>query len=237
MNENNKERVPPKDKHFVHIVDRDGNRPVMNENNKKIVPPQDKNFVHIVDRNGDVIFVVGPDKLKMQVLSSVFGLASPVFKIIFEPLFSEGIKLAKNRAENKTTEIVLPEDHFEAMLCVAKVLHYRTEPETNCIHIDLALEIATVAHKYDLAPSLEYASENWLRKIYDHLSTRAHLDAESCTTLWKLIICATLFRKQEQFREFTRAMILKVDAIETLFRPGDRIEEKFATTLLSTFSV
>lgn len=94
--------------------------------------------------SGDVVPALS-DHSRLRVHSVVLKLASPVFKAMFGPHFSEG----QNLSEANPKEVPLPDDPPEAMIIICEILHYhnRSEPAPRG---ELPRVIVTLVDKYDL---------------------------------------------------------------------------------------
>ena len=114
------------------------------------------------DPEGDVNLLIGieDDVKSLRVSSKVLILASPVFKGVFSPNFSEGSDLL-----NATTscEIKLPEDDTEAMTVICYALHHRRITPHD-LHFELLEKVAFLCDKYDLADVLTPWSGLWLQR-------------------------------------------------------------------------
>ena len=87
----------------------------------------------IVDSDGDVLLDCGgTPTYQIQVSSKVLSLASKVFAAMLGPNFQEGQPLQVETTDLKRKrpiEIKLLDDHWEAMLTLCRVLHYRSIKE------------------------------------------------------------------------------------------------------------
>ena len=104
---------------------------------------QDPELTRIdLDPYGDVIFVLKDVELKMS--SKALSLASPVFKALLRPTFSEGQALR----DGKTARIEFPDDDTEAMKAICKCAHFQPDDTANVTDKWL-VNLATVTDKYD----------------------------------------------------------------------------------------
>lgn len=121
------------------------------------------------DREGDVLFTFpnydGPltRKPTLLVKSSVLASASPVFRAMFGPHFSEGQNLSKHNKTNPK-KIPLPEDRASSVRVICFVLHNNENHEGLCC-IGCLFSYAEVLDKYDLKKTMTHKSEEWVRKM------------------------------------------------------------------------
>ena len=95
-----------------------------------------------LDPYGDVIFVLKDVEIKMS--SKALSLASPVFKALLRPTFSEGQALR----DGKTARIEFPDDDTEAMKAICKCAHFQPEDPSNVTEKWL-VNLAMLVDKYD----------------------------------------------------------------------------------------
>ncbi len=110
----------------------------------------------IIDPEGDVVLVL--DRTELQVSSKVLGLASPVFKAMFSPSFSEG----KELQTTGTLRITLPEDNAGAMTTLCNILHHRPHGVAKEPSHQALVELAILCDKYACGEKLEPWSRTWL---------------------------------------------------------------------------
>ncbi|CZT07043.1 uncharacterized protein RAG0_12649 [Rhynchosporium agropyri] len=79
--------------------------------------------------DGDVILVVGPEKVKLRVLSLFLKAASEPFHAMFGPDWKEGHDMLDR---DTPVELLLPEDNALALKVICAVLHHRNNevPQT-----------------------------------------------------------------------------------------------------------
>ncbi|KAJ4314280.1 hypothetical protein N0V84_008983 [Fusarium piperis] len=109
--------------------------------------------------DGDVILVVGPKKIKIQLSSHLLRSTSPVFAAMLGPNFKEGALLRESQGP---VEIALPEDNADAFWNLYSAL-YGAHPRAHNLAPDDVYDIAFLADKYDLVERLALAREAWFR--------------------------------------------------------------------------
>lgn len=105
---------------------------------------------------------------KIRVCSYLLSPGSPVFKSMLDPHFKEGTTLATS----SSVEIPLPEDNFEAMTTLCRILHQRyaaleSKPDPKNI-----LAISTLVDKYDCAEAVAPIAQCWVGEYLDRLVFR-----------------------------------------------------------------
>ena len=95
-----------------------------------------------LDPYGDVVFVLKQVELRMS--SKVLSLASPVFKALLKPNFSEGQALR----DGKTARIEFPDDDVEAMTTLCQIIHFQPGNTVN-VKDELLINLAMLTDKYD----------------------------------------------------------------------------------------
>ncbi|KAB2580203.1 hypothetical protein DBV05_g1267 [Lasiodiplodia theobromae] len=121
------------------------------------------------DGEGDVLFTFPNDdgplirKPTLLVKSSVLASASPVFRAMFGPHFSEGQNLSKHNKTNPK-KISLPEDRASSVRVICFVLHDNENHEGLCC-IGCLFSYAEVLDKYDLKKKMTHKSEEWVKKM------------------------------------------------------------------------
>ncbi|KAH7241555.1 hypothetical protein BKA59DRAFT_529242 [Fusarium tricinctum] len=113
-----------------------------------------------IGEDGDTILVVGPDKAKIQVLSSFLKHISPVFRAMLDSSMSEG-EAFRNRVDNFPIEIILPEDKPRAMFQMLRGL-YGVDASCRPTTSDVRM-IAILADKYDMIKQLKYFAAYWIQ--------------------------------------------------------------------------
>ncbi|KPI36489.1 uncharacterized protein AB675_2961 [Cyphellophora attinorum] len=100
----------------------------------------------VQDPKGDMVIKVGggADAQKIRVHKFALRIASPVFRVMLGPSFSES-----TRALNEDDPLVLEEDHAEAFTTMCRILHH--QPVHTAIAQALIVEMAVISDKYDCA--------------------------------------------------------------------------------------
>ncbi|KAJ3464596.1 hypothetical protein MRS44_009382 [Fusarium solani] len=146
--------------------------------------------------DGDVILVVGPKKIKIQLSSHLLSNTSPVFAAMLSPNFKEGALLRESQGP---VEIALPEDNADALWNVYSLL-YGAHP---CVHIlkpDEIYNIALMAHKYDMVERLALARDVWFEKA----------DALFCSSIsddFRMLVAAYWLGSEYGFAVMSRSLV------------------------------
>ncbi|KAK1829729.1 hypothetical protein QBC39DRAFT_383863 [Podospora conica] len=111
----------------------------------------------------DLVLVVGPDKVRIDVDSHCIRHASHVFSAMFKPPWMENAMLSN---PNGPAELALPEDNARAMYHVCCVMHHRNDLIPRKMPAREVLQVAIVADKYDMCTALQYAARGWLAMEY-----------------------------------------------------------------------
>ncbi|RSL59424.1 hypothetical protein CEP53_005824 [Fusarium sp. AF-6] len=156
---------------------------------------------------GDVILVVGPKKVKIQVSSHLLRTTSPVFNVMLGPNFKEGIALRENEGP---TEIVLPEDNAKALYNAYSTL-YGANPRVNKLGPDEIYDIAILAQKYDLIDRLALACEAW----FAHTEANTYGSTEKD---WKMLLASYWLRSELGFKN-TSIMLIEAHG-KSLYKHG-----------------
>jgi hypothetical protein len=150
-----------------------------------------------IDPEGDLIMVVGVSEQEMRVNSNCLRLASPVFRSMFGPNWSEGQHLSKEAPPR----VPLPEDDAATMRTIFYVLHHQTEPGPAERTPLAVLNLAICLHKYDLVVPFRYfASSQWLRDVGDNNDT--------LITKGQLATAGFLLGLKDPFEKYTASLAL-----------------------------
>ncbi|KAK0642703.1 hypothetical protein DIS24_g8775 [Lasiodiplodia hormozganensis] len=131
------------------------------------------------DGEGDVIFTFpnydGPltRKPTLLVKSSVLASASPVFRAMFGPHFSEGQNLSKHNKTNPK-KIPLPEDRASSVRVICFVLHNNEDVSPLCC-VGCFLGYAEVLDKYVMKETMKHKSEEWMKNMVLEARERNYL--------------------------------------------------------------
>ncbi|KAK3360461.1 hypothetical protein B0T25DRAFT_535692 [Lasiosphaeria hispida] len=160
-------------------------------------PPQGKDVsppeVITMAPSGDAIMVVGKAKRKMRVHSVILSAASPVFKAMLGPSYSEGAGLSTVNPK----EIMLPEDNEDALQTIFYAIHFQSDAIGGQLSPDLVLQVAIAANKYDFINALKYPLQVWF-------SDGTIPDAQK---LWKLVFAAFWIQSEEYFKSTTKMLL------------------------------
>ncbi|KAL2068131.1 hypothetical protein VTL71DRAFT_16229 [Oculimacula yallundae] len=161
--------------------------------------PRDNKPCTIVNiaADGDVILVVGPEQVKLRVLSLFLKAASKPFSAMFGPEWKEGYNML-NR--DGPVELLLPEDNADALKIICTVIHHQNDKVPQTLAAADILEVATAADKYDCVNALKFASRNWLLR-----------GKKEAGDLMLLTAAAYVFQDAQAFKETTRELILNHD--------------------------
>ena len=110
--------------------------------------------------DGDIILVIGGEKGRCCVQSFILRMSSDVFKAMLSSHYSEGGRL--ETSTGSPIEIDLPDDSYDAMAIVLRVLHLQ-DKDIQGMTASTLLEVAVLVDKYQCQPGLAYAASHWLR--------------------------------------------------------------------------
>jgi hypothetical protein len=144
--------------------------------------------------DGDVILVVGPEKVKLRVLSLFLKAASKPFSAMFGPDWEEGHNMLDR---DRPVELLLPEDNADALKVICAVIHHRNNEVPQTLAAGDVLGVAVTADKYDCVDALKFASGTWLLP-----------GKNEAGDLMLLTAAAYLFQNAQAFKEITRGLIL-----------------------------
>lgn len=171
-----------------------------------------------VDPEGDVILVVGPDKRRMRVDSRCLRRASKVFAAMFSTRFAEG----QNLSPLEPKEVPLPEDDHEHMLVLCNAFHLKNEVLESTPTTSDMLNLAVLIDKYDCAEAVRFISKAWLlgwKKTYHQPWRKTYYQQD----VERLVAAAYLMRDQEQFRVYTKVLVVWHESSLGLLRMGNVI--------------
>lgn len=153
---------------------------------------------HTFSGGGDVIFMLNNGS-RLRVHSVILKSASPIFRAMFGPHFSEGQRLS----EKDPREVALPDDHPQAMTIICAVLHHQSDTMAGPT-MEVLREIALMIDKYDLLPAIRTTTQVWL-------NTKAEEARHGCYGLdgaQGLLEAAYLFDNAQAFKSTSRDLIL-----------------------------
>ncbi|KAL1622388.1 hypothetical protein SLS54_004952 [Diplodia seriata] len=103
--------------------------------------------IEVIAPTGDIVLLLC-DGTRLRVHSVVLKLASPVFRAMFGPHFSEG----QNLSETNPKEVPLPDDPAEPMTLICEILHH--QHPSNSVLSELLEPLVSLVHKYDLVDAM-----------------------------------------------------------------------------------
>ncbi|OMP82683.1 hypothetical protein BK809_0006993 [Diplodia seriata] len=103
--------------------------------------------VKAIAPTGDIVLLLCDDT-KLRVHSVVLKLASPVFRAMFGPHFSEG----QNLSETNPKKVPLPDDPAEPMTLICEILHHQYPLIS--VRSELLVPLVSLVHKYDLVDAM-----------------------------------------------------------------------------------
>lgn len=164
---------------------------------------EDELDMHHVVADGDVIFVVGRDKHRVQVYSSVMKEASPVFAAMLGPHFNEGQKLLKNGS----VTVELPDDSSMALTWICRALHGEVHGVPPLTPEKLSI-IAEVSDKYDMNKALSDIVGHWVGRMCSE--DDKHSDFEAID-LWHILIATYQLDSPQGFSKISKRCLFKID--------------------------
>lgn len=151
-----------------------------------------------IDPRGDLILHVtsATGQRYLKVCSRVLCLTSPVFRKMLEsPVFHEGIGLQSATAESPF-EIELHDDHYESLLVVVNMMHFRVRQIPSALSPEAFYQLAIVCDKYNVA-------EIFLPWI--HIWTAKRRTKSIAGGQW--LVISWVFRLGKYFENVTKGMI------------------------------
>lgn len=150
----------------------------------------------IIDEDGDVLLKAGCKEFLAS--HKVLAVASTVFRAMFTPGFQEGDWI---RDQKHALELELPDDDPQALRLILKILHFSPRPRNHTPHIDLQLQLAQLADKYNCMVAIETDIKLWLNDYT--------IDSHSPWTLLTAISIAFLLRHEKEYTKFTNQIALQ----------------------------
>jgi hypothetical protein len=172
-------------------------------------PPQIVNAD--IAAEGDVIFIL--QQTRLLVSSIILSSASPVFKAMFGPSFTEG---QGQRSAGEPREVTLHDDDLKAMDRLCRILHHQSQTKDthlgslgdveNCV--DHLFNLTVVADKYDCIDSVEAV----VKVLLSELASNSLSLLVSLTVKPLLVLSAVAYKIDDwrYFALFTRRMVLDV---------------------------
>ena len=186
------------------------------------VQPPGTNQKLTIDPEGDVHLSLRGRELLVS--SKVLSLASPVFKKLFGPHFSEG-----NCVEaSNPGHVDLHEDDPEVVTSLCYLLHFQMEKVADNPSHDFLDKLAVIADKYDCVRSVS----KW---AHFQLSNAARQEEQSIS-YGRLLFPAYVFESPQMFKEITKHLVCSVNidmsSMSTSSLPGlYRIPNEIAAAL------
>lgn len=175
--------------------------------------------------SGDVVLVFS-DHSRLRVYSVVLRLASPVFKAMFGPHFSEG----QNLSAANPKEVPLPDDPPEAMTIICEMLHHhnRSGPAPKGV---LLRAIVTLVDKYDLVAATRLQIRSFLEEQFEEAKRSrfcGNFDEE-------LLAMSYMLKDEKTFDMISRELIVfHKGSFGTLNDPFDILPTRVLCKIFST---
>ncbi|MCJ1371395.1 hypothetical protein MMC20_002610 [Loxospora ochrophaea] len=148
----------------------------------------------VMDPEGDVILELHDRTLLVS--SKIISLASPVFKAMLGPSFTEGRPDASGRSTLK-----LPKDDPEAIHALFSMLHLQYQLSEADFNYKFLENLTVVADKYDCAKAVRALSTLFTQKLFELEKTWQSLD------FGRLLCPAYVFDDPSLFRDVTRMLV------------------------------
>ena len=155
----------------------------------------------VIDEDGDVL--IQSSAKEFLVSSKILGLASPVFKAMFNSNFLEGSTF---RSVQNPLKLPLPYDDPDALAVLFHTLHFSPKLRSLKLGVDLQLDVAHLSDKYVCTNSIHGESERWLRSVSE--------SDHNTSALWKLSTIAFLMGHIDEFSNLTAKLVWKISAAE-----------------------
>ncbi|OGM46523.1 hypothetical protein ABOM_004518 [Aspergillus bombycis] len=150
--------------------------------------------VTLVDPIGDIILKSGDDSF--QVSSKILSTASPVFSVMFSPLFKEGASMVDGPKE--PVAIRLGDDDAEALLAFCNMVHFRTDEISEKPTATFLERFAVLVDKYMCKKAVISQVKVWLLK---------NLQSLSVTELCPLLLLAYIMDLPERFATISKEIL------------------------------
>ncbi|KAI8717267.1 hypothetical protein NCS52_00801900 [Fusarium sp. LHS14.1] len=115
---------------------------------------------HKIIEDGDVVLVVGPDKIRIQLSSSFLCFVSPLFKDMLSLPMTEGQRRLRERGDKPVRYLRLEGDNPEAVLHAFKSL-YGSDPQMLNLNPGEILGVAVFVYRLQLAKRFQFAAMHW----------------------------------------------------------------------------
>lgn len=172
----------------------DNSNPGTSESKRSKPDPGSPGIIPL-DPEGDVILAFkktdADSQIKYLASSKVLSLASPVFRKMFSPAFSEGDRVRKGEVPC----IDFPEDDAEAMRVILRILHYRCRGVPFEVAPEPLAAIAIHRDKYDCGKALAVWVRHWVNaKSFTGISVESLPESIGFT-----LVAAYMFRCRAGF--------------------------------------
>lgn len=107
-----------------------------------------------------------------------------------------------------TTELVLPEDHPYALIVICKLVHFCCNDVPESVDVDILIEVATLADKYECTGAVRLIARQWMRTLADKTVDRNAVPFD------KLSLAAFLLRDPSYFEEMGTNLLLHTTSHE-----------------------
>ena len=162
--------------------------------------------IDIATADGDILLILGETRLRVS--SVILSSASPVFKVMLGPNFSEG---QGDRSAQNPKEVTLVDDNLATMMRLCRLLHHQRDlPETSHnqkpleSHAKDLYDLAILADKYSSTESIKMAGAYLL---FD-LGASSKPEDIPIEALLYLITTAYMMEDQRHFTLFTRRLVM-----------------------------
>ena len=130
-------------------------------------------------------------------------LASPIFKIMLQPKFKEGLQLHSHGY----AELPLPDDNPAALLILLNLIHGQFRKVPRKIDLWMLTELAVLVDKYELLETTEMLLDYWLQHLKGTIPVVLNDD------LLPWICISRVFRKPDIFEKVTKVAQLESEGL------------------------
>ncbi|KAL0264183.1 hypothetical protein SLS55_000129 [Diplodia seriata] len=177
--------------------------------------------VKAIAPTGDIVLLLCDDT-KLRVHSVVLKLASPVFRAMFGPHFSEG----QNLSETNPKEVPLPGDPAEPMTLICEILHH--QHPSSSFRSELLEPLVSLVHKYDLVDAMGFKVAAFL----EHELPAAKENEFSDLGDQGLLAMAYLLKDKRSFNLISREVVIFYEgSFSDLYDPFDILPSKLLVAL------
>lgn len=172
------------------------------------VPRPNMTTIDIATTDGDILLMLGETRLRVS--SVILSSASPVFRTMLGPNFSEG---QGDRSAENPKEIPLEDDDVATTTRFCRLLHHQNElPKKSHGQKPLELraaakelyDLAVLADKYNAVQSIRMAGAYLLSE----LGANSRAEAMPMEALLYLITTAFILEDSRHFILFTRRLVM-----------------------------